>query len=48
MGTKVRFKGREGTVVGRVLSGEPSYDIRLQDGTIVKYVAEADLEPVPA
>ncbi|HYE49773.1 MAG TPA: hypothetical protein VEB20_09300 [Azospirillaceae bacterium] len=47
LGCKVRVRGQEGTLIGRVLLGNPSYDVRLNDGTLVKYVPERDLEPVP-
>lgn len=35
-------------VIARTLGGHPSYDLRLIDGTIVKYALEADCEAMPA
>ncbi|WP_247895453.1 hypothetical protein [Azospirillum brasilense] len=31
-------------VIARTLGGHPSYDLRLADGSIVKYAQEADCE----
>lgn len=45
LGTAVRLNGRDGMVVARTLTKDPYYDVRLDDGTVVKYVKEADLEP---
>ncbi|WP_431857913.1 hypothetical protein [Azospirillum sp.] len=33
-------------VVARTLAGVPRYDLRLDDGQLVKYALEADLEVV--
>ncbi|AWJ91578.1 hypothetical protein Sp245p_17230 (plasmid) [Azospirillum baldaniorum] len=46
LGTRVRFAGQEALVVARTLAGEPTYDIRLADGRLIKYAAESDLEPI--
>lgn len=46
LGTKVRHQGREAMVIARTLGGSRSYDLRLIDGTIVKYASEADCEVV--
>ncbi|WP_454017760.1 hypothetical protein [Azospirillum sp. Marseille-Q6669] len=42
----MRFAGQEALVVARTLAGEPTYDIRLADGRLIKYAAESDLEPI--
>ncbi|MDQ2105526.1 hypothetical protein [Azospirillum isscasi] len=34
-------------VIARTLGGRPSYDLRLIDGTIVKYAQETDCEVLP-
>ncbi|KAA0684302.1 hypothetical protein [Roseomonas genomospecies 6] len=47
LGTKVRHHGRDAMVIARTLGGHPSYDLRLADGTIVKYASEADCEVPP-
>lgn len=44
LGTRVRFAGQDALVVARTLAGEPTYDIRLADGRLIKYAAECDLE----
>lgn len=44
LGTKVRHHGRDAMVIARTLGGHPSYDLRLADGSIVKYAQEADCE----
>jgi len=44
LGTRVRVGGQEALVVARTLAGVPRYDVRLNDGTVVKYALEADLE----
>lgn len=46
LGTKVRFGGQDAMVVARTLAGIPRYDLRLDDGHLVKYALEADLEVV--
>ncbi|WP_264662021.1 hypothetical protein [Azospirillum canadense] len=46
LGTKVRHQGREAMVIARTLGGSQSYDLRLIDGTIVKYASEEDCEVV--
>ncbi|CAO3453129.1 hypothetical protein [Azospirillum argentinense] len=46
LGTRVRFAGQEALVVARTLAGEPTYDIRLADGRLIKYAAASDLEPI--
>lgn len=46
LGTRVRFAGQDALVVARTLAGEPTYDIRLADGRLIKYAAESDLEPI--
>jgi len=48
LGTKVRFDGQDAMVVARTLAGVPRYDLRLDDGQLVKYALEADLEVVSA
>ncbi|WP_353859961.1 hypothetical protein [Azospirillum formosense] len=48
LGTKVRHHGQDAMVIARTLGGHPSYDLRLVDGTIVKYALEADCEALPA
>ncbi|WP_343207280.1 hypothetical protein [Azospirillum formosense] len=42
----MRFAGQDALVVARTLAGEPTYDIRLADGRLIKYAAESDLEPI--
>ncbi|WP_449227856.1 hypothetical protein [Azospirillum argentinense] len=42
----MRFAGQEALVVARTLAGEPTYDIRLADGRLIKYAAASDLEPI--
>ncbi|AWK87237.1 hypothetical protein [Azospirillum thermophilum] len=44
LGSTVMFRGRPALVVARTLAGTPSYDLRFEDGTVAKYVAEADLD----
>ncbi|WP_448206172.1 hypothetical protein [Azospirillum sp. sgz302134] len=46
LGTKVRHQGREAMVIARTLGGSRYYDLRLIDGTIVKYAAEEDCEVI--
>jgi len=46
LGTKVRHRGRDGMVIARTLGGSRSYDLRLVDGTIVKYALEEECEVV--
>ncbi len=53
LGTPVNVQGRdglgrEGTIVARTLAGERLYDVRLADGSVLNYVRESDLEPMPA
>lgn len=48
LGTPVKIKGRDALVVARTLAGDPRYDVRLADGTVMKYLKEEDLEPVAA
>lgn len=48
LGTRVRMAGQDGLVVARTLAGAPTYDLRLADGRVVKYVDEADFEVVDA
>ena len=48
LGTKVRHHGRDAMVIARTLGGHPSYDLRLVDGTIVKYALEAECEAMPS
>ncbi|MDQ2102549.1 hypothetical protein [Azospirillum isscasi] len=42
----MRYAGQDALVVARTLAGEPTYDIRLADGRLIKYAAESDLEPI--
>lgn len=44
LGTKVRHHGQDAMVIARTLGGHSSYDLRLADGSIVKYAQEADCE----
>lgn len=46
LGTPVRMNGRDALVVARTLAGDPRYDLRFEDGTVLKYVREEDMEPV--
>ena len=46
LGTNVRHRGRDGMVIARTLGGNRSYDLRLVDGTIVKYALEEECEVV--
>ena len=46
LGTKVRIGGQDALVVARTLAGVPTYDVRLNDGRLIKYAAGADLEVV--
>ena len=46
LGTRVRHRGREGMVIARTVCGTPSYDLRLADGSVVKYAAATDCEVV--
>lgn len=46
LGTKVRLGGQDALVVARTLAGVPRYDVRLNDGQLVKYAFEADLEVI--
>ena len=46
LGTKVRINGRDALVVARTLAGVPRYDVRLDDGQVVKYAFESELEVV--
>lgn len=48
LGTRVRHRGRDALVIARTLGGHPSYDLRLLDGTLVKYAPEAECEAIPA
>ena len=48
LGTKVRLGGQDALVVARTLAGVPRYDVRLDDGRLVKYALEADLEVIAA
>ncbi|MBK3774853.1 hypothetical protein JJL56_00040 [Azospirillum sp. YIM DDC1] len=48
LGTKVRHHGQDAMVIARTLGGHPSYDLRLADGSIVKYAREADCEAMPS
>ncbi len=48
LGVKIRYQGRPGMVVARTLDVEPTYDLRLQDGTVVKYLLPAQFEVVGA
>lgn len=48
LGKKVRLKGQAGMVIARTLSGEPTYDVRLADGSLVRYIRESELELQPA
>lgn len=43
LGTTVLYRGRPALVVARTMAGAPTYDLRLEDGAVVKYVEEADL-----
>lgn len=44
LGTTVLYRGRPALVVARTMAGSPTYDLRQEDGTVVKYVAESDLD----
>lgn len=44
LGTRVRLDGQDALIVARTLASQPKYDLRLADGRIVKYAAEADLD----
>lgn len=44
LGTWVKYAGQDALVVARTLASEPTYDIRLADGRLVKYAAGSDLE----
>ncbi len=46
LGSRVRHRGRDAMVIARTVCGTPSYDLRLIDGTIVKYAAANECEPV--
>jgi hypothetical protein len=46
LGAKVRIGGRDALVVARTLAGVPRYDVRLDDGQLVKYAFESELEVV--
>ncbi|MBP2314633.1 hypothetical protein J2852_003980 [Azospirillum soli] len=48
LGSRVRHRGRDAMVIARTVCGTPSYDLRLIDGTIVKYAAADECELVPA
>lgn len=48
LGTPVKINGRDAMVVARTLAGDPRYDVRFTDGTVLKYVKEEDLEPAVA
>ena len=47
LGSRVRVRGKEGVLIGRLLLANPSYDVRMADGTLLKYIPEAEIEPVP-
>ncbi len=46
LGSRVRVRGKEGVLIGRLLLANPSYDVRMADGTLLKYIPEAEIEPV--
>jgi len=46
LGTRVRHRGRDAMVIARTFCGNPSYDLRLIDGTIVKYASADECEIV--
>lgn len=46
LGTRVRINGRNALVIARTLAGVPRYDVRLDDGQLVKYAFESELEVV--
>ncbi len=48
LGTRVKVQGRDGVVIGRVVSGNPTYDVRLPDGSMLKNVPERDVQPLAA
>lgn len=48
LGTRVRHRGRDAMVIARTVCGTPSYDLRLIDGTIVKYASAEECELVQA
>jgi hypothetical protein len=43
LGATVWFRGRRARVVARTLAGNPTYDIRCPDGTVVKYVDGSEI-----
>lgn len=44
LGTTVLYRGRPALVVARTMAGSPTYDLRQEDGTVVKYVPESDFD----
>ena len=48
LGTRVRLGGQDARVVARTLAGVPRYDVRLDDGQLVKYAVESDFEVIGA
>lgn len=43
LGTMVLYQGRPALVVARTMAGTPTYDLRQEDGSVVKYVTEDEL-----
>ncbi|WP_207477738.1 hypothetical protein [Arenibaculum pallidiluteum] len=46
LGRSVSFKGRNGTVVARTFETSPRYDIRCEEGNVVKYVTEEEIDEI--
>ena len=46
LGRSVTINGRTGTVVARTFETAPRYDVRFEEGNVVKYVTEAEIEEI--
>lgn len=43
LGTRVRLRNESGVVIARTLAGVTKYDVRLDDGRLVKYALDDEL-----
>lgn len=46
LGSRVIYRGQTAMIVARTMTQEPTYDLRLPDGSLVRYVPASGFEPL--
>lgn len=46
LGSRVRYRGQIAMIVARTMTQEPTYDLRLADDSLVRYVPATDFDAI--